>query len=232
MPTPPDAGLRKLSDDVHVLDAPFNLLGIEVGGRMTVLRLPDGGLWVHSPVAFTPERRAALEALGPVRFLVAPNLFHHLHLPDWAAAFPDARVAAPPGLRAKQPALRIDLVLGDAPDAGWASVVDQVHVRGMPRLGEFLFFHRPSRTLLVTDLVFHYQRADSWKLRLYARVERVWKRFAVPLLIRVALMKDKQAVRADLQRVLQWDVERVVVCHGEVLEHGGQKALHDAFAGL
>ncbi|NOK11686.1 DUF4336 domain-containing protein [Corallococcus exercitus] len=231
MPTPPDAAPHGLADDVFVFEAPFSLFGVPVGGRMTVLRLPDGGLWVHSPVAFTPERRAAVEALGPVRFLVAPNLFHHLHLPDWAAAFPDARVVVPAGLRAKQPALRIDQELEDTPDPAWAPVLDQMHVRGMPQLNEFLFFHRPSRTLLVTDLAFHYPRAEGWKLRAYLWLDGVLGRFAAPRFLRL-FTKDREAARAALQRALKWDVERVVVCHGQVLEHGGQKALHDAFTWL
>ncbi|RUO87583.1 DUF4336 domain-containing protein [Corallococcus sp. AB018] len=231
MPMPPDTAPRQLTEDVHVFDAPFSLFGIPVGGRMTVLRLPDGGLWVHSPVAFTPERRAAVAALGPVRFLVAPNLFHHLHLPDWAAAFPDARVVAPKGLRAKQPALRIDLELEDLPDPAWAPVLDQMNVRGMPQLNEFLFFHRPSRTALVTDLAFHYAHSEGFKLRAYLWLDGVLGRFAAPRFLRL-FTKDPEAVRASLQRALEWDVERVVVCHGQVLERGGQKALHDAFSRL
>ena len=231
MTMPPDAAPRKLTDDLHVFDASFRLAGMDLGGRMTVLRLPDGGLWVHSPVAFTPERRAAVEALGKVRFLVAPNLFHHMHLPDWAAAFPDARVVAPAGLRAKQPALRIDQELDDTPDPAWAPVLEQLHVRGMPRVDEFLFFHRPSRTLLITDLAFHFQHAESWPLKLYLKANRAWGRLAPTALERL-LMKDKEAVRASIQRALKWDVERVVMCHGEVLERGGQKALHDAFSWL
>ncbi|WP_375754816.1 DUF4336 domain-containing protein [Corallococcus exercitus] len=231
MPTPPDTAPRGLADDVHVFEAPFSFYGVPVGGRMTVLRLPDGGLWVHSPVAFTPERRAAVEALGKVRFLVAPNLMHHVHLPDWAAAFPDARVVAPAGLRVKQPALRIDQELDDTPDPAWAPVLDQMHVRGMPQLNEFLFFHRPSRTLLVTDLAFHYPRAEGLRQRAYLLLDGVLGKFAAPRFLRL-VTKDREAARAALQRALRWDVERVVVCHGQVLEHGGHKALHDAFTWL
>ncbi|MGE6763905.1 DUF4336 domain-containing protein [Corallococcus interemptor] len=231
MPTLPDSAPRKLADDVHVFDAPFLLFGIPVGGRMTVLRLPDGGLWVHSPVAFTPERRDAVASLGPVRFLVAPNLFHHLHLPDWSAAFPDARVVAPAGLRAKKPALRIDLELDDTPDPAWAPVIEQMHVRGMPQLNEFLFFHRPSRTAIVTDLAFHYRHAEGLKLRAYLWADGVLGKFAAPRFLRL-FAKDREAARAAAQRAMKWDVERVIVCHGQVLEHGGQKALHDAFSWL
>ncbi|MCY1019527.1 DUF4336 domain-containing protein [Pyxidicoccus sp. MSG2] len=223
--------LRSVADDVHVLTVPFRMGGLEVGGRMTVVRLPDGGLWVHSPVRFTPEVRAWVDALGPVRFLVAPNLMHHLAVPDWAAAYPDAKVAAPARLKRKRPELRIDLELGDAADAGWAGVIDQVFVRGMPKLDEVLFFHRPSRTVLVTDLAFNVQRTDSWLLRAYLKLSGAWQRLASTLTARV-LIKDKAAVHAALEKVRAWDAERVVVCHGDVVEHDGRKALADGFARL
>ncbi|MFP2932279.1 DUF4336 domain-containing protein, partial [Pyxidicoccus sp. 3LG] len=207
--------LRPVAEDVHVLTVDFKVGGFDLGGRMTVVRLPDGGLWVHSPVRFNPEARAAVEALGPVRFLVAPNLMHHLNLQDWAAAYPDAKVAAPAGLRKKRPDLRIDLELGDAPDAGWAGAIDQVLVRGMPKLDEYLFFHRPSRTLLVTDVAFNVHRTGSWFTRTYLKLCRAWQRLAPTLIFR-AILKDRAAARASLDKALAWNPERVVVCHGDV----------------
>ncbi|MCP3139502.1 DUF4336 domain-containing protein [Pyxidicoccus xibeiensis] len=223
--------LRPVAEDVHVLTVDFKMGAFDLGGRMTVVRLPDGGLWVHSPVRFSPEARAAVDALGPVRFLVAPNLMHHLSLQDWAAAYPDAKVAAPAGLRKKRPELRIDLELGDAPDAGWAGVIDQVLVRGMPKLDEYLFFHRPGRTLLVTDLAFNVHRTGSWFTRTYLKLNRAWQRLAPTFIVR-AILEDRAAARASLDTALAWDVERVVVCHGDVVERGGREALANGFAWL
>jgi hypothetical protein len=223
--------LRPVAEDVHVFTVPFKMGVLEVGGRMTVVRLPDGGLWVHSPVRFSPEVRAAVDALGPVRFLVAPNLMHHLAVQDWAAAYPDAKVAAPASLRRKRPDLRIDVELGDEADAGWAGVIDQIFVRGMPMLDEVLFFHRPSRTVLVTDLAFNFQRTDSWLLRAYLRLSGAWQRLKPTLTVR-ALIRDKRAVRVASARMLAWDAQRVVVCHGDVVERGGREALADGFSRL
>lgn len=216
--------LRALTDDVYVLSVDFTMGGFDIGGRMTVIRLPDGGLWVHSPVRFTSEARAAVDALGPVRFLVAPNLMHHLALPDWAAAYPEAKVVVPRGLGKKQPKLRIDLELGDTPDAGWAGTIDQVFVGGMPKFDEYFFFHRPSRTLLVTDVFFNIHRARNWLTRVYMKRSGAWGQLGTTYLGRF-LMKDKAAVRAALDQALAWDVERVVMCHGEVVERGGREAL-------
>src|SRR5690349_23175602 len=108
--------LTPFAEGVWADSAPRRILGMPLTATMTVLRLGDGSLLIHSPVAFTPERRAAVEALGPVAHLYAPNLFHHLRLGEWSAVFPTARVHAPRGLAKKRPDLRIDRFHGDAPE--------------------------------------------------------------------------------------------------------------------
>jgi hypothetical protein len=223
--------LRSLTEALYVREVPLRMGGMELGGRMTVIRLPGGGLWIHSPVKLDTETRAAVEALGPVRFLVAPNLMHHLALPDWAAAFPEARVVALAGLRKKQPGLRIDVELGDTPEAGYGEVISQQHLRGLPKLEEFAFLHRPSRTLLLTDVAFHIRDSPSWLTRTYLRLGGTYGKLAPTMLLK-SLVKDRAALRASLEAVLSWDFERVVVCHGEVLEHGGKEALRRGFAWL
>lgn len=223
--------LRPVAEALYVREVPFRMGGMELGGRMTVVRLPEGGLWIHSPVRLEAETRAAVEALGPVRYLVAPNLMHHLHLPAWAEAFPEARVVAPPGLRQKQPRLRIDVELGAAPDAGYAGVISQQHLRGMPKLEESVFLHRPSRTLLVTDVAFHIRSSPSWLTRTYLKLSGTYGKLAPTLLLK-SLVKDRAALRASLEEVWGWDFERVGVCHGEVLERGGKEALRSGFSWL
>jgi hypothetical protein len=47
-----------------------------------------------------------------------------------------------------------------------------------------------------------------------------------------ALVRDRPALRASVERILQWDFDRVVVTHGDVLEHGGKDALRAGFAWL
>lgn len=223
--------LSRVSEDVYTLEVPLRVGGLELGGRMTVVRLRGGGLWLHSPVRCEAAAREAVEALGPVRYLVAPNLMHHLHMRAWAAAYPEARVVALPGLRRKQPELRIDVELGDTSGEGYGEVLSQHRVRGIPRLEEFVFLHRPSRTLLVTDLAFHIRHSPSWLTRTYLRLCGAYGRLAPTVLLK-AMVKDRPALRASLEEVLRLDFERVVVCHGEVLERGGREALRSGFAWL
>src|SRR3954468_16452764 len=71
------ASLVAFADGIWICAAPVRFLGLRLTSTMTVLRLSDGGLLLTSPVAMTPERRLAVEALGRVAHLYAPNLFHH-----------------------------------------------------------------------------------------------------------------------------------------------------------
>ena len=78
--------MQQLASDLWVSDTPLRFLGLEVGARMTVVRLPDGGLWLHSPVRAAPELVREVQALGPVTCLVAPNKLHHLFVGEWQQA--------------------------------------------------------------------------------------------------------------------------------------------------
>ena len=227
-----DGPLCALAEDLWVATRPFGVLpGLDIGTRMTVMRLPDGGLVLHSPVAADVATRAAVEAIGPVRAIACPNQVHHLFASGWKQAFPEARLLAAPGLPAKRRDLAFDGLLGDDPDPAWGDALATVHVRGMPLLEEVLFLHRASRTLLVTDLAFHVTPATRPGLRRWAWISRVRGAFGPNAIARFCV-RDRHAVRRSLDRVLDWDFDRVVVTHGEVLERGGRAALRRAWEWL
>ena len=100
--------LTALRDGFWVAERPFyprlpGLTSTDVGGKMAVVRLPSGGLWVCSPVELTRELKAALAELGPVEHIVTPNTEHQKYAPSWILAYPDAASYACPGLREKKP---------------------------------------------------------------------------------------------------------------------------------
>ncbi len=192
--------------------------------------LADGSLLVYSPVALDETLRAGLEALGPVRHLIAPSRYHHLWMGAWQAAFPGARCYGAPGLAAKRPDLRLDETLGDRAPPGWAAEFEQLVFRGMPVFNEVEFLHRASRTLIVCDLVFHIRDA-SGLARLTFRLNDMM-RLGPSRLLRVMLRRNAAAAREGLERLLGWDFDRLVMAHGDVLETGGKQALRRAFAFL
>jgi hypothetical protein len=78
-PTPAPV-LEQLAPDLWVATRPLPLRVGDIGTRMTVIRLGDGSLLLHSPVRIDDATRAAVDALGPVGAVVAPNLHHHFHV--------------------------------------------------------------------------------------------------------------------------------------------------------
>ena len=225
--------MRELGPGLFAIDHPLRMPGgIELGTRCCLIRLASGGVVVHTPGPLLPEVRGALDSLGPVRALIAPNLLHHLSLGANAVAFPHAPVYAAPGLREKLGNVRVDEVLGEEAPALWAADLEQTLVGGAPSLNEVVFFHRASRTLLCLDLCFNVRRSPSLVTRAFMRLNGAYDRFGPSRLFRYAILKDARALRASIDRILAWDFDRVTVAHGEVLESGGRETLRQAFAWL
>ena len=195
---------------------------------MTVMRLSDGSLFLHSPVSIDPRLRAELDSLGAVRYAVAPNRFHHLYAGEVAKAYPEARLWLAPGVERKRPDLEFVGVLGDEAPEEWREEVDQVFFRGRPFENEVTFLHRPSRTLVLCDLAFNFGPHAPFRTRLLMRLVGGYGRFG-PTRLDPLLIRDRPAARQSFERILAWDFDRVVIAHGEVLEAGGPAALRAAY---
>lgn len=223
--------LRPLSDGFWVHAVPYRAMGMPLGRQLVVVRLPDGGLWIHSPVPMTPELRRELTALGPVRHVVGPNLWHDECLREFQAEHPDALFHAAPGLAEQKRDVRFGAELSDIPHPDWAGVLEQHLVRGMPAMNEIVFHHRPSRSLILADLAFNLgpegPRWFAWMMRAYG----AWGRFG-PTRLEKLMMRDRAAVRASLDRILEWDFQRVIVGHGRNIEMDAKQRFREAFAFL
>jgi hypothetical protein len=223
--------LRKLDENLWVDEQPLKFMGLAVGARMTVVRLADGGLWVHSPLRLIPERRQAVDALGPVRFLVAPNKYHHLFIGDWMAAYPQAQSYAAPGLPEKRQDLRFHTVLSEQVPAEWGGQIDVLPWRGAPMMNEVVFFHRASRTLIVTDTL-HNVGAEAPPFTRFAfKLLGGYGKATTSAIDRV-VNRDRPVARATVDTLLKWDFQRVILAHGHVVEQDGAKAFREAYSWL
>ena len=223
--------LKPLARDIWVAERPQTFYGLPVGTRMTVIRLSGGRLLLHSPVALDEKLRAELDSLGRVCFVVAPNRVHHLYAGDVAKAYPEARLWVAPGLERKRPDLAFVAVLGDDAPEEWQGELQQAFFRGRPYENEVVFFHRASRTLILCDLAFNFGPAAAAPTRLLMRLLRSYGRFG-PSKLDPWLIRNRDAARQSLERILNWDFDRVVVAHGEILESGGREALRAGYAWL
>ena len=208
------------------------IAGFDYPTCMIIIRLSDGGLFIWSPIAFTSDLQVAVDRLGTVRHIVAPNTLHHLFMADWQRAYPEAKFHGMPRLRAKRRDLRWDSDLEDAPAAEWSGDIDQVIVRGT-WIPEAVFFHRQSRTAIFTDLIQHFEPewVRGWRA-LVARLDFLTaSKPTVPRKFRVSFY-DRSLARAALQRILAWPTEAVLAAHSPPITEDSREAIAHAFGWL
>lgn len=232
LPRPTDDSLQRVTDDVWVVSRPLRFFGVQVGTRMTVVRLGDGGVWLHSPVPIDDALAAALAAIGPVRHIVAPNHLHHLFAGDAKRRYPEARLHVAPGLVQKRSDLEHDSILAPDVPPPWGTEILRHVVRGLRVLGEVVFFHVPTRTLVVSDLVFNFGRDAPWATRLFGRLTGTYGHVGCPLELRLFFISDEAAFGASIAAIAQWDFERIVVAHGDIAARDAKEAFRRAFAFL
>lgn len=154
---------KPVATNIGIVDGPFEYLtiaGIQLPlpftTRMTVVRLMNGDLLLHSPIKFDAGLANALVALGTPRHLVSPNQFHYAHIGEWKEVFPEAIVWASPRVRERAHARRVHIDfardLDVNPPEEWRREIDQTLFPG-GYFKEFIFFHESSKTLILTDTI-------------------------------------------------------------------------------
>lgn len=235
---------KPVADGVWVVDGPIipmRIFGVEMPfpTRMTVVRLAGGGLWLHSPIAPDDGLVAALDGLGPVAHLVAPNTIHYWWMAAWQRRFPQAVVHAVPSAarraRRKGRPFRVDRELVAPPAPGCPAELDELVVAGS-YLTEAVFHHRPTRTLILTDLVQNYEKRrlrGAWLL-LLLRIGGVRAPHgSMPRDMRLTFLgRHRDALRRAVRQMIEWRPERVILAHGKWYASDGTAALRRAFAFL
>lgn len=218
---PPLNTPKPIADGVFIVDSVLpGLLGKVLPVRMTVIRLRDGSLLLHSPTRFDEGLGKALLRIGPVSHLVAPNLAHWTLLGPWQKAFPQATTWATPGLRerrqARRSGLRLDHDLGTQAPPSWGGTIDLIMMKGGFGFHEAVLFHRPSRTLVLTDLVLNLE-----KEKVPALVRPLLRLFGStapdgmpPPYLRLVVRFGGQAAVTTAERLVALQPDRVVFAHG------------------
>lgn len=227
--------LEPVAPEIWLVDGKVvSFHGFPYPTRSVVIRLPDGALWVWSPVDLTPNLAREIEALGPVSHLVSPNKLHHLYLADWLARWPEARLWGPGSTVAKRPDLTFEGQLGDTAPRSWSAVIDQWLVPLPPLFEEVVFLHRPSGTAIIGDLSQTFDDAflrRHWALWQRA-IARLWgiteDKGRAPLELRFGVWRRGPA-RERIQALIDARPERVVMAHGTWQREDGAAFLARAF---
>jgi hypothetical protein len=237
---PPLNTLKPVADDVWIVDGPVIRFGpwwarLPFPTRMTILRLRDGDLLIHSPTALDPALKTAVERLGRVRWIVGPNRIHYWWIPDWHAAFPQADIFLAPKIR-QQAGDRITFdTQALAGDHGypWDDQVATLPITGR-YMTEVEFFHRASRTLVLTDLIesFEPDRLNSLPTRFLTWLGGARYPGGMPLDMRLTFLGHRHGLRDAVRTMIAWNPLRIIIAHGRWFDGGGQAELRRAFRWL
>jgi len=223
---------RELAAGVWVLDRQLRLPGsARLPLRTTIIRLSSGALVVVSPPPLIGSRDvAAIDSIGVVEHVVAPNSFHYVYAAEFIARYPDARLFVSPGLLERVPELPTAVELGRSPPEIWSGEIDLVVLGPIRGVSEVVFFHQPSGVLILTDLAFNMTRFARTFDRIAWRLAGVPDGFGPSRTSRLLLLRDHAEAVRCLSRVSEWPMRQIVVAHGEVVEHDAKAQFQKAFA--
>jgi hypothetical protein len=235
--------LKPVDENIWIVDGPIVRMAmygtsIPFPTRMTIVRLNNGDLWCHSPIELTEELKAKIDELGLVRHLISPNKIHYAHIEAWNNAYPEAITWASPGVRdrAKQQNIEVNFPadLEDKPPLDWANEIDQLIFRGSRFMDEVVFFHRQSATLILADLIenFEEKKVSQWWVWLVKLAGIVDPDGQTPLDLRMTFWGRKEQASNSFQQMLQWEPEKVILCHGRWYKNNGTAEIRRAFRWL
>ena len=152
--------LKQIGEDIWIIDGneihmSFKLFKVPFTTRMTIVKLDNNKLWIHSPIAFNKELNDKIKELGDIEHIIAPNKYHYSYVLDWYKHYPDAKVWLAKGVSTK---LKIDerenfVSLDNISKTSWSEEILFTPFKGSIAMEEMVFFHKKSSTLILTDLI-------------------------------------------------------------------------------
>ncbi|MRJ44839.1 DUF4336 domain-containing protein [Idiomarina loihiensis] len=227
--------MENLAHEIWVFDgSSVKFLGLPFSTRMTVVRLLNGELWVHSPIQLSETIREQIENLGQVKYLIAPNHLHHLFLPEWVSAYPNAETYGTNEVIKKRSDISFTDSLNNQQSWAWSSEIEQELFSGSPLMEECVFYHKVSNTLVVADLIenFSGQNFNYWQRVVAKGVGILAPNGKMPLDWRLSFIFGRDDARGHLNRLLAWKPQILVMSHGEIVKENTDEFLARSFEWL
>jgi hypothetical protein len=218
---------------IYIVEYPIHYGGLDLFSRMTLIRLDDGKLWVHSPCQLDTQLKSEIDRLGEVAYILAPGNFHHLHVTDFQSHYPNAETFLCPGLEKKRQDLKFDWILGNHPDPRWNSEFDQIVIQGTRIISEVAFVHKNTRTLILVDLLENigddYTHEADLLLKFWWKVVfKMWNNPKAAPEYQIG-WGDKDIVKKGLETILSWNFDRIILAHGNLIESNAKAVLMKAW---
>ena len=214
-----------LDGDIFLQQHPLNLLGCRMGRAVTIIRLASGKLLIHSTADFSVQDLDDIRGLGEPGWLLEATNFHDTLASQGRAALPDIPYLVPPGFKNAES-------LGARPISSaadqWAGEIEVIELGGMPAIREHVLFHRPSKTLIVADLIFNLDPSAGAWTRIFLRATAGLKNFPGTSRLFRLWIKDRAAFNESIDRITHLEFERVIVAHGEPIVTNAKQRFLDA----
>jgi hypothetical protein len=215
----PHRKLQRLSASIMTVTGELQMPLTRLERRMTVIRLRDGRLVVFSAIALDNDQMRVLEDFGEPCFLIVPN---HLHRNDayiWKQRYPNLVVVAPSGARPQVE----EVVPVDTSQPDFGDDVRFLEVAGTEGRESALEVREGEQlSLVLNDIVGNLPASAGWVLRALGFAA---DRPRIPRSIRMALIKDKSAFRAQLDAWAAQPIERILLSHGSPITEGASEVL-------
>lgn len=232
--------LKPIAENIWVVDGPaiempFGLAKVPFSTRMTVVRLANGKLWCHSPIEPTQALIDSLNQLGEVAYLIGPNKLHYAYLQAWKDLYPSAQVWLAPGIDQRARAQKMPLPQGqeltDQAPPSWSAELDQVLFKGSRFMQEAVFFHKASKTLILTDMI---ENIETHQMKTHQRLlfklgDNAYPHGKTPRDLRLTFIGKKTTARASLETLKNWKPEKIILAHGQCFLENGQEELSRVF---
>lgn len=211
----PHETVQELTPNLWRVQAPVP--GMTLKRVMTVVRMNDGGLIVHSAIAMDDMSMQRLEAWGDPRYIIVPNAMHRADCGQYKLRYPHAKIVCPKGARSKvEQVVGVDLDYDEFPRTSGISLR---HLPGTKaREGSLVVQHEGHCTLILNDIVFNMPHASGfvgWMLRYVTqssggpRISRIAK---------LGLVDDAAMVAEALRELARTPgLERIIVSHHEMI---------------
>ena len=215
---------RQISDEVALLQYPFGIFGIDFARNVTLIRIADGRLVIHSTAPFSAEDVAAIRRFGEPGWLVEGTLMHDSFAREGRAAFPQIPYLAPIGF-SEVSGVAVE-PLSPSPNE-WSGQLEVIPIEGT-RKQEHAFFHRSSRTLILADLIFSFAGDSGWWARFFVRnVMRLPRLHGISVFFKM-LIANQEAFRRSMNKVMELDFTRIIVAHRDPIEKDAKSILRQA----
>ncbi|KAK7439382.1 hypothetical protein VKT23_017605 [Stygiomarasmius scandens] len=230
--------IREITSNVWTFSAPFKVGILPFGIRSTAIKLSNGDVWVHASTPLSQETKESIDKLGPVKWIMNSGLSHHFYLGEFKKAYPGAKLIGVNGIGEKKKAegLAFDGEYGkDSTETlyGFEDEIKSCYFSGTANK-DVAWYHIASRTLIVGDLLVNLPATEQFsKSKASAKLPFINTLSPNGWLLKRSLWGsaiDKDAVKRDFKTVAEWDFERIILAHGDIIEKDAKKAWETAYS--